>query len=57
MNVGFSKQFRLAYNAVKGEHMFNATNYLLILTRKVIILSLIAHNDSVSTRTANNYTY
>ena len=39
--------------------MFNATDYLVIgpITRKVIIFSLVAHKDSVSTRTANNYAH
>ena len=37
--------------------MFNATDYLFLLPRKVIIFSLVAHNDSVSMSSANNYAY
>ena len=44
-------------NAVKGGHMFNATDYLLLLPRKVIRFSLVAHKDSVSTMTANTFAY
>ena len=45
------------YNAVNGGHMFNATVYILLLPRKVILFSLVAHKDSVSISTATNYAY
>ena len=37
--------------------MFNATYYLLKYLRKVVVFSLVAHEESVSTRTAIHYAY
>ena len=33
MKVGFSKPFRFSCIAVKGEHVFNATDHLLLMIR------------------------